>query len=123
LDQRIRSSVGAALALELAQNAGQDRPTPPQVVASDVQPAAPARVIAQPQVAVAAAARPAALDAAAGKLNAQQEPPPAPTIHVTIGRIEVRATPAPSSALPSRPKPAPTMSLDDYLRQRNGGSR
>jgi hypothetical protein len=75
-------------------------------------------------VAIASAARPAALDAAAaGRLKAQQEPLPAPTIHVTIGRIEVRATPAPASAPPSRPKPAPTMSLDDYLRQRNGGSR
>jgi hypothetical protein len=125
LDQRIRSALGDALALQLAQNAGQDRLTQPRPeAASEVQPAAPARVVAQPQVAIASAARPAALDAAAaGRLKAQQEPLPAPTIHVTIGRIEVRATPAPASAPPSRPKPAPTMSLDDYLRQRNGGSR
>ncbi|MCB0231261.1 MAG: hypothetical protein KDH90_19445 [Anaerolineae bacterium] len=123
LEQRIRSAVGNALAGELAQHAGQDRPTPQQVVPSAVQPAAPARVIAQPQVTIAAA-RPAMADAAAaGRLTAQPEPPPAPTIHVTIGRIEVRATPASTAASPSRPKPAPTMSLDDYLRQRNGGSR
>ena len=46
-----------------------------------------------------------------------------PTIQVTIGRIEVRATPA---ALPARKeRSAPqVMSLDDYLRQRSqGGGR
>ncbi|MBE9180873.1 hypothetical protein IQ268_20140 [Oculatella sp. LEGE 06141] len=46
-----------------------------------------------------------------------------PTIHVTIGRIEVRATPpAGSPVAPSRPK-LPVMSLDEYLRQRSGGGR
>ena len=43
-----------------------------------------------------------------------------PTIQVTIGRIEIRAT---VEATPTR-KPlakAPVMSLDEYLRQRNGG--
>jgi hypothetical protein len=51
------------------------------------------------------------------------EPPPAPTIQVHIGRIEVRATPPPPQpAAKSGPKAALT-SLDDYLRQRNGGPR
>ena len=45
-----------------------------------------------------------------------------PTIHVTIGRIEVRATPAPIQNQP-RPKAPDTMSLDEYLRRRNGGGR
>lgn len=46
----------------------------------------------------------------------------APTIQVTIGRIEVRATPPPAPV--PKPRPAsPTMSLDDYLRQRNEGRR
>ncbi len=123
LEQRIRSAVSDALAGEILQHARQDRPTPSrQEAAGEVQPAAPTLVIAQPQVAVAA--RPATVDAAAaGKPKAQQEPPPAPTIHVTIGRIEVRATPTPSSVSPSRSKPASTMSLDDYLRQKDGGSR
>ncbi len=47
---------------------------------------------------------------------------PEPTIHVTIGRIEVRAV---TQAVQNRPKPkgpAP-MSLDEYLRRRNGGGR
>lgn len=53
------------------------------------------------------------------------EAPPAapPTIQVTIGRIEVRAAPAPPAARPA-PAAGPALSLDDYLRQRNrGGSR
>lgn len=49
-------------------------------------------------------------------------PPPAPpTIHVTIGRVEVRATPQ-ATVRPPGPRPAgPRMSLDDYLRSRGEG--
>lgn len=53
----------------------------------------------------------------------REAPPPAPTIQVTIGRIEVRAT----SPSPATPKKAPSkpvaMSLEDYLKQRNEGRR
>jgi hypothetical protein len=44
---------------------------------------------------------------------------PAPTVQVTIGRLEIRATPP--AATPVRPsqRPQPT-SLDDYLRKREG---
>ena len=46
---------------------------------------------------------------------------PAPAIHVTIGRIEVRATPpTPAKVEKRQPQTAP-VSLDEYLRQRNGG--
>jgi hypothetical protein len=46
-----------------------------------------------------------------------------PPIHVTIGRVEVRAIlPTPQSPR-SAPPPAPKLSLDDYLKQRNGGGR
>src|ERR1039458_263580 len=49
--------------------------------------------------------------------------PSAPAIHVTIGRVEVRAI---QSAAP-KPKPAkpapPKLSLDDYLQKRDGGAR
>jgi hypothetical protein len=48
-------------------------------------------------------------------------PQPAPIIQVTIGRIEVRATP-PSAPSPTQSRSAPSvMSLEDYLRQRGGG--
>jgi hypothetical protein len=44
--------------------------------------------------------------------------PPGPAIHVTIGRIEVRAT-TPASAPRAKERPAPpVMTLDEYLRER-----
>jgi hypothetical protein len=56
--------------------------------------------------------------------NQKAKPSPEPTVHVTIGRIEVRAV---QSSQPSPAKPRatpPVMNLDDYLRRRsNGGAR
>jgi len=52
-------------------------------------------------------------------------PPAAPVVHVTIGRVDVRArfVPPPPPAA-SRPAPsAPGLSLDEYLRRRNGDRR
>jgi hypothetical protein len=47
--------------------------------------------------------------------------PAPPAIHVTIGRIEVRATPQRAPALAPAPRPAaPKLSLDEYLRSRRG---
>lgn len=47
-----------------------------------------------------------------------------PVIKVNIGRIEVRAV-TQQTPLPPRPKasPRPKLTLDDYLKQRNGGQR
>ncbi len=47
---------------------------------------------------------------------------PGPTIEVTIGRIEVRATPLAAAAEKKGKKPA-FISLDEYLRQQKGGQR
>jgi hypothetical protein len=53
----------------------------------------------------------------------QRSSGPAPTIRVTIGRVEVRAVQSPAPT----PKPAkarpPKLSLEDYLRKRERGSR
>ena len=46
-----------------------------------------------------------------------------PTIHVTIGRVDVRAVVASVAAPPRLPAPAETSSLEDYLRGRAGGRR
>jgi len=46
-------------------------------------------------------------------------PAPAPTVQVTIGRVEVRATPAPP-VKQSPPRVAPKLTLEDYLRSRSG---
>lgn len=56
------------------------------------------------------------------KLESQAVRPPSATIQVTIGRIEVRATPPPP-AHSSRERGVPrVMGLDEYLRHRAGGS-
>jgi len=48
--------------------------------------------------------------------------PVAPSINVTIGRVEVRATLPPTPSKTTRSS-APILSLDEYLRQRAGGGR
>ena len=58
-----------------------------------------------------------------GSGSLRTSPPPAPpTIHVTIGRIEVRATQPPAPVRRSAPT-ASTMSLEDYLRSRTRKGR
>jgi hypothetical protein len=47
--------------------------------------------------------------------------PAPPAIHVTIGRIEVRAT-APAPVPVREPPPAKVNALDEYLRRRKGGN-
>lgn len=49
------------------------------------------------------------------------EPAEPAAIRVTIGRIEVRATTPPLPAAPRTRPPGPALTLDDYLKQRNGG--
>jgi hypothetical protein len=65
-------------------------------------------------------AGPAAPVFSPGVAPAMASPPP--TIHVTIGRVEVRATPPPAG---SRAKGAlpPVMSLEEYLRRRAAGGQ
>jgi hypothetical protein len=60
-----------------------------------------------------------------GKNEVPPPDPPAPAIHIHIGRVEVRATmPPPSPASPGQAgQQAPRLSLDDYLRAQNGDKR
>jgi hypothetical protein len=46
--------------------------------------------------------------------------PREPAIHVTIGRVEVRAVAPAPAARPRASRAVPTVSLDDYLRRREG---
>jgi hypothetical protein len=58
----------------------------------------------------------------ASDLTRGAEPdPPAPTIRITIGRVEVRAVTPPPAPSRRPARPAPRMSLDEYLRSQNGG--
>jgi hypothetical protein len=47
--------------------------------------------------------------------------PPVPSVQVSIGRVEVRAVFVPPPSAARRPAPAPALSLDDYLKQREKG--
>ncbi len=51
----------------------------------------------------------------------QPSPKEPPAIHVSIGRVEVRAIMPPVAAPKPTPPSAPKLSLEDYLKQRNGG--
>jgi hypothetical protein len=93
-------------------------PRPEPTPVETPRPATPATVVVQPHVTPAPRAEPAG-PALAGRAAT---PKPAPTIQVTIGRIEVRAVPPPAPPPKQRSAP-PVMSLDDYLRQRDGGRR
>lgn len=67
-------------------------------------------------------ARPTAIDSLPQERNNIQTLQPA--IQVTIGRIEVRAVTTPPPQTPrERKKPQPSLSLDDYLKQRAEGQR
>lgn len=74
--------------------------------------------------------RPLRLRPLASEMSARVQPSfareaslPAPTIQVTIGRIEIRATPPPSTPVRAARSATPKLNLDDYLRSRNGGGK
>ena len=93
--------------------------TPPR---KRVEPVVPQRIVAveKPPVAAAVASSPEATGAAC-ETPAETA---APIIRVTIGRIDVRAV-LPSAPAPTRKAPtaSPVLSLDEYLKQRDGGQR
>ena len=62
-----------------------------------------------------------ALSRAESRQPAKQ--PPAPAIHVTIGRVEVRATPPAANKPRVAQAVGPKLSLEDYLRSRGEGSK
>jgi hypothetical protein len=100
-----------------AGRAARESPVPPSEPA--VSQPKPAPFVCQPQVKPYLESAPIA--------SVETTPPLEldPTIQVTIGRIEVRATPPPRPVLPPKkehPK-SQLMGLDEYLRQRtNGGN-
>ncbi|MBT2145753.1 MULTISPECIES: hypothetical protein [unclassified Rhodanobacter] len=80
---------------------------------------APAPVFAAPRVAPARFGRTVATRAAAARAEGKADAAGEPVVHVSIGRLEVRA--APVAATPPRRREGPQPgSLDDYLRQRGG---
>lgn len=93
-----------------------ERHAPMQSLPTPLAPKAPAFKLPEPTV-ITPVIRPVLPDI----LPAPKTSAPAPTIHVTIGRVEVRATPA-SAPTPSRPAKTPSvMTLDEYLLRKNTG--
>lgn len=100
-----------------------ERPAAPATSPSIVQPVVERVIDRREKIAPPDRSRDARSTSAPTTANETlPEPPAPPVIHVTIGRVEVRATPTP--AAPRRAAHStPTLSLEDYLRSRNGGRR
>ncbi len=87
----------------------------------DAAPRAPAAVALPARSEAAPPGAPFSEALVASALGAAAAPP---AIHVTIGRVEVRAVAAPAEAARPRERKAPPLrSLDQYLRERNEGRR
>ncbi len=120
-------------------------PAPPQRTGSGTEPVGPARgdspLAGKPGLAeqaqrpvvpshtavlpvLDAQPRPAAPTAPTAQPTPPSTPTSEPTIRVTVGRVEVRAvTPPTPSASPAAERTGPALSLDDYLKQRDGERR
>jgi hypothetical protein len=111
---------------------GTHRRRPPQAPAPlkrapvEVQPAAISRAQPAPAIGTRRDARGPLADRSQQRrsVSAFESGPTPPTVHVHIGRVEVRAMmpPAASSQPAARP-PAPRPTLEDYLSGRKGGSQ
>ena len=65
----------------------------------------------------------AARDARTGPIAAGASPPERePVVHITIGRVEVRATHSPTPSRHQQPSERRVMSLEEYLERRGRGS-
>jgi hypothetical protein len=101
----------APLVEKRIETAASVRPrTPPDIPSSA---ASPIRVVVEPRLA------PPDLQRFPQPIRAPRDVEPAPDIHVTIGRVEVRAVTSPTTAPRARTSAASgLMTLDDYLRRR-----
>jgi hypothetical protein len=109
-------------ALTPVQRATQSAPDTPRVIESrvavEIVPTPSSEIVPTPSVASVAFP-------ADRRMVTLESSPAAPTIRVSIGRIEVRAimpsAPPAQHTPPARPRPQ--RSLEDYLRQHRGGSQ
>jgi hypothetical protein len=115
-----RALVGSPVKLDTTTEARSRRGTDPRRDAQAIQ-AKPAHSATQP--ALLPPASPMLPSMRRQPAIVRNTAPVAPTIQVTIGRIEVRANaPAATSARTTRPA-APKLNLEDYLRSRSGGTK
>lgn len=126
--ERVIETIRVAHSREADQNEVQAN----HAAIKPAQRATAAGIVAQPLPAVSVIAQPSVTIAAPVRSASSIISPPSPdeagaatpTIQVTIGRIEVRATPSPAPSVKPPSGQNKVMSLDDYLRRRSdGGSR
>ena len=89
-------------------------------------PFLPPRRIAKPgEVVPPAPVTPSVQSASSPLVEPAGKPQAAPVIRVSIGRVEVRAVMAPQAPSPPlrQPRSGPSLSLEDYLKERGGGKR
>ena len=115
IDEPEQSDRAQARPLSIIQSMG----APPAPGAPDAQRVTPARVT--PIVERIERIRENSAQDQGDRWNAAQASPA--TIQVTIGRIEVRATPSPAAPIKRASPAASTMSLEEYLRSRSGDRR
>jgi hypothetical protein len=97
------------------------RPAPPAPAAAPLESEA---LLLPPQTPPVLLIQP--VDAKESSMGAAPEkalPPAPPAVHVSIGRIEVRAVRATPLSQTPPPDPHPSMTLDEYLRRLNEGDR
>ncbi|MBJ6762770.1 hypothetical protein JGU66_18555 [Myxococcaceae bacterium JPH2] len=80
-------------------------------------------LVARPLTREGESALPGSLSRGRERVLEGGEGAPAPVVQVTIGRIEVRAAAPAASPKPPPSRGTPSLSLDEYLRRRNGGGR
>ncbi|HYD82088.1 MAG TPA: hypothetical protein VEC06_19970 [Paucimonas sp.] len=117
-----RRHAGVLQAVVMTRNAHADEMRTDQTgaAASDGNPAAQHRAGARGDLRPAMAAPAAAPKSNAAPRREIAAPRPAASVHITIGRVEVRAVATPPVSAPMRTRSAPQpMSLDEYLERRN----
>ncbi len=131
-DNRIPSPVVVDFHIDDPQRRSGDRRPPasselPQRLQPRAQPIAPddlkptrALVPRHPPAATTSPSREKA--APRDDSNAPAAPTLPPSINVTIGRVEIRATPPPTPTVRHAPRKESGMSLENYLQRRSGGS-
>ncbi len=105
--------------------AAQSRPAAAQRSKVEREVTAPLTAAAQRQTRAGALHPQPAPQRRAGRRTEPVTPtsPSAPAVHVTIGRIEVRAVPEGVGPRKSAQRQRPALGLEDYLRSRAGGGR
>ncbi|MEP0546752.1 MAG: hypothetical protein ABJF88_07465 [Rhodothermales bacterium] len=108
--------VVSMVSVEEASLPGAHVPVPPRTAADASAPSVSAPMLRKSAPASEIPWSPRA----AGSRDAAAE---APTVHVHIGRIEVRAVPPPTPVRAARERPTPALTLDDYLSGRQADGR